>query len=933
MKKLIITIISMLWIACYGIQAQTGKIRYLQAQESDKVTRIITDGATPFSIRTEMNENNQLMVMVYKGDEVVAMYPEGTKFYPKYENPDETSVRGLVEISENESFGMGSNVIFVKEDMNSKIISLDDNGDLLVQNDAVLDGIKVGDILYSLPTADFPDGYAIKVVAIENPSLRAGADEYMCKTEPATIEEVFPDGYMCVGEEYLIKADAENTTVFYDIDEQTSTGNLINLLDAVDGSPFDLLNDFSISYKQKMDGWSKYQIGQPSFWQRASIKVTNKETTISYILFDLDNNYSTTYDQILLNFTVEHDLSNTYIIVDPSTLSFAMGGYHTWGVNASLSWQYKNNWSVEDSKKAEYYLKEKALGKKFCIASIPLTPASLTNLFVKPSLDVFFELKVDLEGNFYVEAGIKEFMYNFNFSAIREGIGWDVSKPVFKMMKKGTPYFDVQANAKATLRASVGGGLTFEIPAFRATDVGNKKSYAGIYFDYGADLTLKLAAGIRGEAGGNAAEFEGLCLEADISYEAYPEFYGEYDINFTRFIHYKNKIPFLGKEDFEPSLKGHLWNDKWCMNEATTVVSLPAQNITDHSATLSGEITAEIQSLLDNDGMKDKGFFYSDDLSLLVDDEYATQVSLGKGLASFFANIDNLQPNTTYYFVAYADWILGREYSDVYWFTTTLPALNIYTITASVDGVGGSIAPSGTLIFNEGDNLLLSITPDDGYIIDQVLIDGVNYPDAVTSGKYVFANIDADHTITASFKKNNTGNNDEEGVVINGVRWATRNVDAPGTFAAKPEDPGMFYQWNRNIGWSATDPMVNSNGGTAWDSSTPAGDTWEKANDPSPAGWRVPTLEEAQKLLDTEKVSHVLTTENGINGGRFTDKTTGNSLFLPATLDYVNFTGGYWSSTQNNSYYAFNFYFYSGGASWGYSARRDGCSVRSVAEN
>ena len=32
----------------------------------------------------------------------------------------------------------------------------------------------------------------------------------------------------------------------------------------------------------------------------------------------------------------------------------------------------------------------------------------------------------------------------------------------------------------------------------------------------------------------------------------------------------------------------------------------------------------------------------------------------------------------------------------------------------------------------------------------------------------------------------------DEGIVINGVRWATRNVDAFGTFAERPESPGMF---------------------------------------------------------------------------------------------------------------------------------------------
>jgi len=40
----------------------------------------------------------------------------------------------------------------------------------------------------------------------------------------------------------------------------------------------------------------------------------------------------------------------------------------------------------------------------------------------------------------------------------------------------------------------------------------------------------------------------------------------------------------------------------------------------------------------------------------------------------------------------------------------------------------------------------------------------------------------------------------ETGVVINGVTWATRNVDAPGTFVANTKDAGMFYQWNSKVG-------------------------------------------------------------------------------------------------------------------------------------
>jgi uncharacterized protein (TIGR02145 family) len=186
--------------------------------------------------------------------------------------------------------------------------------------------------------------------------------------------------------------------------------------------------------------------------------------------------------------------------------------------------------------------------------------------------------------------------------------------------------------------------------------------------------------------------------------------------------------------------------------------------------------------------------------------------------------------------------------------------------------------------------------------------------------------------------------NGDTSVVINGVVWATRNIDAPGTFADSPESYGMFYQWNRNIGWSSTDPMVNSNGDTDWDSSTPDGYEWYWANDPSPVGWRVPALAELQTLLDTDKVSSEWTACNGVNGRLFTDKTTGKSLFLPAagyrssgTLNDAGTYGYYWSSTHNtDEYYAPSLSFRSGSAAqysrYSNQYRKFGCSVRCVAD-
>ena len=71
-----------------------------------------------------------------------------------------------------------------------------------------------------------------------------------------------------------------------------------------------------------------------------------------------------------------------------------------------------------------------------------------------------------------------------------------------------------------------------------------------------------------------------------------------------------------------------------------------------------------------------------------------------------------------------------------------------YTITASA-GPNGSISPSGSVTVNQGSDKSFTITPDTGYSIDDVLVDGSSVG-AVSS--YTFTNITQNHTISATFK-------------------------------------------------------------------------------------------------------------------------------------------------------------------------------------
>ena len=145
-------------------------------------------------------------------------------------------------------------------------------------------------------------------------------------------------------------------------------------------------------------------------------------------------------------------------------------------------------------------------------------------------------------------------------------------------------------------------------------------------------------------------------------------------------------------------------------------------------------------------------------------------------------------------------------------FPTTMPAENLtitaqwrynggggsgysyYTIKATA-GAGGSISPSGNVSVREGRDQTFTITPDKGYAVANVKIDGKSIG-AVKS--YTFENVRRTHTIEVIFMKAN--GNPQTGVFVdvatgsyyeNAVDWAVENGITTGVSANRFDPNGV----------------------------------------------------------------------------------------------------------------------------------------------
>lgn len=126
----------------------------------------------------------------------------------------------------------------------------------------------------------------------------------------------------------------------------------------------------------------------------------------------------------------------------------------------------------------------------------------------------------------------------------------------------------------------------------------------------------------------------------------------------------------------------------------------------------------------------------------------------------------------------------NRTYKAHWRYNGSGHSYSYYTIKATA-GAGGSISPSGNVSVREGRDRTFTITPDKGYAISNVKIDGKSIG-AVKS--YTFENVRRTHTIEVIFTKAN--GNPQTGVFVDvatgsyyedAVDWAVENGITKGT--------------------------------------------------------------------------------------------------------------------------------------------------------
>ena len=167
----------------------------------------------------------------------------------------------------------------------------------------------------------------------------------------------------------------------------------------------------------------------------------------------------------------------------------------------------------------------------------------------------------------------------------------------------------------------------------------------------------------------------------------------------------------------------------------TTILSLVIQQSGAYKVYANGSLVMDITATSDMSAIVPGGSALS----------YGNNVTFGRNWPDGWTTYNGCYGDSFVYTTALTD--AERQQLETYLVNRLTATGPTYAITASA-GAGGSISPAGAVSVGAGASQAFTITPNSGYVISQVAVDGTNQG---AMGTYTFTNVAATHTIAATF--------------------------------------------------------------------------------------------------------------------------------------------------------------------------------------
>ncbi len=400
------------------------------------------------------------------------------------------SVKAYKNETGDENIELQPNAIMISNDINSVLVDVGATT-LKFTNTSALDLIKTGDVIYSLPTSKFPEGYAYKILSKENIG-----EQIVCNYESATMDEVF----VKFSDKIDVKPNLSKEGLrVYDIMPRNT-----NRIKNTNGSIYNVIGFDS----EKFTG----------------VNFTLNTAELTYIIYDYDNNYKDTkYDQIKAKLKLTTDYSSVDAVFDEGI--FAVWGYPTIGISCELE-SGGIEADADLAKQLSDKLKNELVGKKITLMSFDITQFSVSSLAIKPTVDIYMILELNAEGKIKAKFSYSDTRIYFKAQNYKSSL--NDNKLICEVQKWGTPDFSIEAKMEASTSLGIGVGIKFNFPAFEYKK--GEKSYFGIFSDvsYEGQIIAKGGWGLNGSL---------QCKEYGYSLKPYWKTYGE-----ARLGIFKNKL-------------------------------------------------------------------------------------------------------------------------------------------------------------------------------------------------------------------------------------------------------------------------------------------------------------------------------------------------------------------------------------------------------